>query len=234
MEEFNANDYIREDAKVEVKRKAEDQIGAVQEKMKKWADRIVIGGFNPVQDDKHEEGEVWEDSNGKEWTIKNGIRQSIRRHQNAVMPWWCPRCGMSLNHKLHEKFYRIRGACHDCVVSYEGKMRVDGVWEIYERRTMRRNEVSFLNDKIAQTEDYIRTFKIPQIHFENGGWQELATLASFEPKFAEMRKDIEFMQQRLSQIKKEEKEDAINYRKLKKWERKHPWDTWKAPEVRRS
>ena len=228
--DFNPKDYIREDAKVDIKRKAEDQIGAVQARMKKWADRIVVGGFNPKKEEVHAEGDVWEDSNGKQWTIKDGIKQTNRTTQNAVMPWWCPRCGQPLTHWLHEKFYRIRGACHNCVVSHEGKMRVDGVWEIYERRQLRRNEVAFLKDKIAHETDYIRTFRTPQVHFENGGWEELAPMSSFKGRLDELRSDIDFMKLRLTQIKKEEIADAKNYRKLKNWERKFPWDTWKAPE----
>jgi hypothetical protein len=99
---------------------------------------------------------------------------------------------------------------------------------------MRQNEKAFLNDAISHHTDYIRTFKIPQIHFENGGWEKLATLESFEVKFDELRKDIKFMKSRMVQIKKEEKEDANNYRQLKKWERKNSWESWKSPEPHNS
>ena len=232
MEEFDSKSYIRDDVKIEVKRRADEQVGAIKEKMNKWANKIVVGGFNPAKVEEHKEGDEWEDEDGKLWEFKHGIKQSIRKIQGSILPFWCPRCGMSLHHKLHDKFYKLRGACHNCVVSYEGKMRVDGVWEIYERKTMRRNEIAFLNDNISHHEDYIRTFKVPQVHFENGGWEHLATLKSFEAKFDEMRTDIDFMKNRIKQIQKEECED--DYTKLDAWICEHPWETWKSPEPHNS
>ena len=227
-----ASEYIRDDAKIEVKRRADEQVGAIREKMNKWANKISVGGFNPKKVDEHKEGDEWEDEDGKLWEFKHGIKQGVRKNANAILPFWCPRCGLSLHHKLHDTFYKLRGACHNCVVSYEGKMRVDGVWEIYERKTMRQNEKSFLNDAISKHEDYIRTFKVPQVHFEDGRWEELATLESFEVKFNELRKDILFMKTRLEQIKKDECED--DYTKLDAWIYENPWETWKSPEPHNS
>lgn len=220
------SEYIKPGAKEEQQKRFAEQTNAVREKLTKWADKIIVGGFNPKVEVEHPEGEEWEDSDGKMWVIKNGIKQSVRKTQSAVVPWWCPRCGTALTHRLHEKFYLLRGACHNCVVGWEGKMRLDGVWEIYERRTMRNNEKSWLRDRIVQNEDYERTFKNPQIHFENGGWQELANKAQFQSKFDEMHKDITFMKSRLTQIEKEEAKDVQSYSTLDEWLSKNPWETW--------
>lgn len=216
---------ISDEERANIKKSAGEQIKSVQDKLAKWADKIVVGYTPPIQ--SHKEGEIWIE-NDKEWTIKNGIKQTIGKldYSKARVPFWCPRCGTPLTHKLHEKFYLLRGACHNCVVGWEGKMRLDGVWNAYELRTMRNNEKSWLHDQIAKNEDYERTFKNPQIHFENGGWQELATKTQFQSKFDEMHKDIMFMKGRLAQIEKEESADEENYKILDKWLVQHPWENW--------
>lgn len=217
--------YISKEAKEEQKRRMNDQVGAVRDKLSKWSNTMVFGGYYKTSEPDKVEGDVWEDSDGKRWTIKDGIKQSITKLQSAKTPWWCPKCGGSLHHKLHDKFYRLRGACHDCVVKYEGKMRVEGVWEAYERRTLRRNEIAWINDRISESTDYIRTFKTPQIHFENGGWEEIAPIEIFQTEFAKILDDVEFLKERLKEIDRVEKEDEEAQTKLLEWESKNPWVT---------
>ncbi len=217
--------YISKEAKLEQKRRMDDQVGAVRDKLSKWSNTMVFGGYYKKSDPTKEEGDTWEDSDGKRWIIKNGIKQSVTKLQTAKTPWWCPKCGGSLHHKLHDKFYRIRGACHDCVIKYEGKMRVDGVWDAYERRALRRNEKSWIQDRISESTEYIRTFKTPQIHFENGGWEEIAPIEVFQSEFARILNDVEFLKGRLRVIETEEREDEGEQNKLLEWESKNPWTT---------
>ena len=40
-----ASEYIREDVQVDVKRRADEQLGAIREKMTKWADKIYYRYF---------------------------------------------------------------------------------------------------------------------------------------------------------------------------------------------
>jgi hypothetical protein len=219
--------YISKEAKIEQKRRMDEQVGAVRDKMTKWSNKLVFGGYYKDGDKEYKEGDVWEDADGKEWTIKNGIKQTVTKLDSAKSPWWCPRCEGPMNNKLHDKFYRLRGACFDCVINYEGLMRVHGVWDAYERRTLRNNEKAFIKDRINENEEYIRTFRTPQIHFENGGWQELAPIETFQGRFAEMRADNEFLKERYKRIELDEAEDVAEQQKLLEWEKEHPWTTEK-------
>lgn len=133
----------------------------VAEKLNKEGDKLVFG-WRGEPEPTRKEGDVWEDVNGKKWTIKNGIRQSVTKLDLAKTPYWCPRCTKPMNHRFDVKFWRIRGHCMDCVIKDEGKIRREGKWEEYERTLMLRNYIASVEDKIAELQNYYDTFSLPE------------------------------------------------------------------------
>ena len=97
----------------------------------------------------HTEGDIWEE-NGKQWTIKNGIKQNItkldREKAATRIPLKCPKCSGSMNHRLHKKMFRIHGVCFECTLEYETSLREAGLYEQYEKQMMRNNMEGFLKD----------------------------------------------------------------------------------------
>ena len=217
-------EYINKEAKAEAKRRSTEQIGAVQDRLKKWANKVVVGGFYKSEGKEYKEGDVWEDSDGKKWTVKNGVKQSISKLQDAKMPWWCPSCGRTMNHKIHEKFYLIKGACHDCWVKYEGKMRIDRVYPAYERKMLRANERAWITDIIEQHLNYIKNQGDMQIHFMDGRWEVLADSSEFDEIKEKLQKDIQFMYERLQVLEQEEEDDQEEQKLLEEWQVDNPWN----------
>lgn len=107
----------------------------------------------------HKEGDVWEE-NGKNWTIKNGLKQNITKLDKAKkanrMPLTCPKCGGPMRHHLHKKMYRIHGFCFDCTVDYEASLRKAGLYEQYEKQMLQNNMDGFLKDLELWLEDKIQ------------------------------------------------------------------------------
>lgn len=165
-----------------------------------------IFGWRP-QEIERKEGETWTDSDGKIWTVKNGIKQSITKLQYAKTPWWCPKCERAMNHRFDEKFYRLYHMCYDCTITEHTRMKLDGTWDEFERTMTRRNEMAWLRDHIQECRDYIDTFRTPQVHFENGGWQELASVDQFQQLFEDIEKEIKLCQDRLAVLEKEDREN---------------------------
>lgn len=95
------------------------------------------------------EGDVWEEG-GKQWTVKNGLRQSVTRLDGVKkllqVPLKCPKCGGSMKHHLHRKMYKIHGFCFDCTVKYEDSLQRAGLYDLYERRLMQGNMKGFAKD----------------------------------------------------------------------------------------
>lgn len=133
----------------------------INEVMKKTNERIVVGWRPGLEDRK--EGDVWEDANGKQWTVKNGITQSISKLDDAKIPWFCPKCEQAMNHKLDFKFWRIRGHCMDCNIKEETEIRRQGKWKEYEENIMKANYLASLKDKINELQDYYDTVSNPEV-----------------------------------------------------------------------
>jgi bacterioferritin-associated ferredoxin len=104
---------------------------------KKFGDKTVTQTGYTKQTVKHEEGDVWEE-NGKQWTIKNGIKQNITRFDEIkkllTLPITCPKCDKHMtNHPINKKMWPIHGMCFDCVIKMETELKRDGKWDEYQR-----------------------------------------------------------------------------------------------------
>ncbi len=85
----------------------------------------------------HKEGDVWEED-GRNWTIKDGIKQNITKLDLAkeihIMPILCPVCSHQMKKRFDKDYYKIHGKCFDCVIDFEHTLRKLGKWEDYEKR----------------------------------------------------------------------------------------------------
>lgn len=131
----------------------------INEVLKKDEERIVVG-WRPEHVDR-KEGDVWEDANGRQWTIKNGVRQTVTKLDAAKTPWFCPQCNKSMSHRFDMKFWRIRNKCMDCVVKEETELRRQGKWKEYEMAIMKANYIAAIQDKIDELQSYHDTVSAP-------------------------------------------------------------------------
>ncbi len=91
-------------------------------------------GYNKIYT-THEEGSIWEE-NGKQWTIKNGIKQTVTKldavRKRVTMPLNCPQCKAPMKNRLDKTMYLIHYMCFDCVVKHETKLKTEGKFEEYQ------------------------------------------------------------------------------------------------------
>ena len=110
---------------------------------------------------RYKEGDIWEE-NGKQWTIKNGIKQNITKLDSAKKairrPLRCPKCGGSMKHHLAKKMYKIHGFCFDpCTVEMDADLRKAGLYKQYEQRMMQGNMKAFAKDVEEWVIDLVNT-----------------------------------------------------------------------------
>ena len=66
----------------------------------------------------HTEGDIWEENN-KKWTIKNGVKQTVSKHNKlkklTTLPFSCPHCDkpMKIN-DYNKKMWSIHKMCFNC------------------------------------------------------------------------------------------------------------------------
>ncbi len=91
-------------------------------------------GYNKIYT-THEEGSIWEE-NGKQWTIKNGIKQTVTKldavRKRVTMPLNCSQCKAPMKNRLDKTMYLIHSMCFDCVVKHETKLKTEGKFEEYQ------------------------------------------------------------------------------------------------------
>jgi len=93
-------------------------------------------GYSKAQID-HKEGDIW-DENGKQWTIKNGIKQTVTRFdklkESIHLPLTCPNCNKAMRgDRLNKKMWPIHKMCFDCVIMMETELKRNGQYEEYTR-----------------------------------------------------------------------------------------------------
>jgi len=110
-------------------------------------------GFSK-KDEFHEEGDMWE-SDGRTWTIKDGIKQNITKLDKAkkahVMPLLCPNCKRVMKKRIDKQFYNIHKICFDCVIDFEAELKKQGKWEEYQKN-IKNNE---LDNRIVEFKTWI-------------------------------------------------------------------------------
>ena len=105
------------------------------------------------------EGDIWEE-NGKTWTIRNGLKQTINKQDKLRkiinIPLSCPSCNKPMKaNKLNKKMWLIHKKCFSCVIEYETHLTSIGKYEEYATGLMNLNKNSFVKDYEQAVEEYI-------------------------------------------------------------------------------
>ena len=108
---------------------------------------IQIGYGKKTED--YKEGDVWTEGR-KTWTIKKGIKQTLSKldtiKKEVFMPLCCPKCGTVMKKRLDKPNYKLHKKCYDCVIDFEGKLRVKGEYDNYIKNLKGKNSLEILNE----------------------------------------------------------------------------------------
>lgn len=119
------------------------------------------------EDKKHRnEGEKWTDTKGIQWQKLNGKIVRLTKTQGDVIREAigdgldCKVCGAKWKWigTRDRKMMARTGLCADCLIDYENKLRILGIYEIYEKCRMAMYELGHLKElklKIKETIDYL-------------------------------------------------------------------------------
>jgi hypothetical protein len=122
---------------------------------KNYGDKTATQTGYSKQHIEHKEGDVWEE-NGKNWTIKNGLKQTITRldsiKKSLLLPIVCPSCNKAMaNSNLNKKMWPLHGKCFDCVINMESELKRTGKFEEYQRNMVH----SGIKTHIKEMEDLL-------------------------------------------------------------------------------
>ena len=140
----------------------------------------------------HKEGDVWE-QDGKDWTIKDGIKQTVTKLDSikrlVVLPFNCPKCnGLMKVNDLNKKMWAIHGTCFSCVVEMETELKRQGKWEEYESDQMNANKNATLDDLDSALEAWM-TDKLTYVS-EAGDVEEWSSGGDKKESYKEIKEFI--------------------------------------------
>ena len=127
---------------------------------KKYNDKTKIRSGYTKKETIYKEGDVWSE-NGKQWTIKNGIKRTINKLSAArkilKTPLCCPKCDTSLNHPAHKAMYRRWAMCLFCTTKWEREMRDNGTYEEWNKQFDEKNFNAFLQDVTVEYKEWLES-----------------------------------------------------------------------------
>jgi len=99
---------------------------------------------------EYKEGNVWEER-GKQWTIKNGLKQTVTRFdkikKQIFTPISCPNCNRPMNKGQIDKYmFSIHQTCSDCVFEHETRLKSEGKYEEYERNIIKQGIIYHIKE----------------------------------------------------------------------------------------
>jgi len=107
---------------------------------------------------ERKEGDIWEEDE-RQWTIKNGVKQTISKLQAvrdvALTPLFCPECKTLMKHRYDNQFYKIHRHCFDCHIEFEAKIKREGRWEEYQTQIQNSEIDGMINNYEVWVDDLL-------------------------------------------------------------------------------
>lgn len=159
-------------------------------------DKTQIQTGYEKQSQTYKEGDVWEE-NGKKWTIKKGIKQTVTKLDEikklVLMPFSCPECGQLMKtDDYNKKMWTIHQKCFECVVKMETEIKRQGKWDEYVSNVMNQSKNAELNDLEQALEQWVDeedSFVSEAGEIEKwGGGNKKAIYRQVKEEIAELRK----------------------------------------------
>ena len=119
---------------------------------------VQVGYSKQSQD--YQEGDTWEEG-GKQWTIKNGIKQTVTKFDKlkkmVVVPLSCPECSQPMKlDDINKKMWAIHHKCFDCVIKMEMEIKRTGKWDEYEKQMLNNNKNAMIDDFEMSIEEFLK------------------------------------------------------------------------------
>jgi len=176
--------------------------------------KIQIGYKKKKED--YVEGDVWEE-NGKTWTIRNGVKQTVSKldavREFTKMPLCCPKCGRRMKKKLDKKFWRLKRYCFDCTIEEDTQRMIDGTFKEYEKEIITKNVCAWLIDMETSIAEYVKEANINRNITEDGQREDWANGQSEDELKEILTKQIDEFKEKAKDYIISNTEDIINQEK---------------------
>lgn len=145
----------------------------------------------------YKEGDVWKED-GKTWTIKNGIKESVGKFDSLKKslhtPLTCPKCNKSMSYWLSKKLYKVHKMCFDCYIDFEASLKKEGKLEEYFKELADNNKKAYVKDLYEWVKENLNSsveFVTEQGDVEDWNYNSKKIQEDLLPQLEKLVKEIE-------------------------------------------
>lgn len=165
----------------------------------------VQSGYTKSSTGRKTEGDVWEER-GKQWTIKDGIKQTITKldtaREFARIPMECPKCKARMNKEQHKFMYIRFKHCLFCQNEKEFQMRKDGTFEAWKNDQVAKNWEKWILDSKEEFKEFLKTRHSKKQITEAGDIEDWSGGQSDEEMIEQFEKFIENEKEKFNKVTK--------------------------------
>ncbi len=176
-------------------------------------------GYVPVEV-RRKIGEEWEDSHGITWRQENGYKTRVNKQADLIRDarkQTC-KCGKDIRwgSRFDQVFYVKTGLCEDCLIDYETKLRILGIYNDYEKYKMLSNQLGTFLDAEAKIKETIKFFKEDsgdvKMICNSEGFIERWKNTNRDQILQDAKQDLILARKRIAEVRKERRIYKKKYR----------------------
>jgi len=170
-------------------------------------------------------GEKWTDTKGIEWERKDGKNVRLTKTQGEfireLIAQKC-KCGQDIKWGTNSdrKLFNRTGLCTNCLIDYETKLRILGIYPHYELYKLSSYELGILNDIKTKLLDVIKFFTNDsgdvEVICNSEGFIERWRTTNKDEILDSARKDLKMAEDKISEISKIKNTEKKKYLSLAK------------------
>lgn len=157
-----------------------------------------VHGYEIEAEKKREVGEVWTDSEGKEWEQKEGFKinttkfDEVRQFLQKITNCSSEDCETIQYGTADKKLIAKTGKCLNCLAKEEAILRADGTWPFYEDYKISLNKLAYIRDVKDEYEEALKGVSQQiQILNEDGTTQNWQWDIDIDKVKADIQSDID-------------------------------------------
>ena len=180
-------------------------------------------GYDPnLSNSTRKEGEEWEDSQGRKWIWKNGVKRRVPKKAKIINEQRCKGCNMDVRwgNYLDDRVWPKTGMCYDCYTKFQTDLKLMGMFEVYNELQDLRNERGVLEDykkKFEESKQFCEENKDKPVTFleEDGSFEKWDGNIDYNKILEDLNKDLDVVYKRLDELNVKIKEYEEKYESAK-------------------
>lgn len=184
---------------------------------------FVQVGYNPdLKNSKRKEGEEWEDAQGRKWIWKNGVKRRVPKKAKIINEQRCKECNMDVRwgNYLDDRVWPKTLMCYDCYINFQTKLKMNGMFDVYNELQDLKNERSILEDykkKFEESKKFCEENKDKDVTFleEDGSFEKWDGNIDYNTILEDLNKDLDVVYKRLEELNVKIKEYEEKYESAK-------------------